>query len=551
LITPGTGRAALLACVSLLLGACGGGSGNGGGMKTVAVSGTVSYELVPTNAGCNGLNFNAIEVRPIRGATVQLIDAASGTEIARTTSSAVGTFSIPGIQRNIMVQLRVRAELKDSGVPGWDVEVRDNFIAGASDFDNPAPPSLSTRALYTLNSASFDTGTRDVQRNLTATTGWDGASYSGPRAAAPFALLDTAYTSMQFIRGFDASADFAPLDMFWSVNNTPGNGRFDITAGEIGTSGYLQRIDSLLVLGDAAIDTDEFDGHVVAHEWGHYFEDVLARSNSEGGAHFLGESLDASIVYRVEGPSFGRRRWFNEVSVATLIWDLWDTADDGVDNGSLGFRPIYDTMVGPHAMSDSFATLFSFATELRASLNAQDAALLDALLNREEVVTGADLDIWATNETNDAGVAQDVFPLYVPYTADGSLINVCVNNQLDGFARHGNNVGENRYLRITVPVDDEYDVNVVTTTATPPSADPDDRDYSDPDIVIYHGSVPEEIARAETDVVQNMEPTFRTPMLLATETYLAFVEEWRFHDVFASTTFPQRICFDVSLTPTP
>lgn len=582
MITPGTGRAALLACVSLLLGACGG-SGNGGGMKTVAVSGTVSYEFVPTNAACSGLNFNAIEVRPIRGATVQLIDAASGTEIARTTSSAVGAFSIPGIQRNIMVQLRVRAELKDSNVPGWDVEVRDNFIAGASDFDNPAPPSLSTRALYTLNSASFDTGTSNVQQDLTATTGWDGASYSGPRAAAPFALLDTAYTSMQFVRGFDASANFAPLDMFWSVNNTPGSGEFDITAGEIGTSGYLQQVDSLLVLGDAAIDTDEFDGHVVAHEWGHYFEDVLARSNSEGGAHILGESLDASIafsegfagalasmiqndplycdtfvpgtqfgdVFRVEGNSFGRRGWFNEVSVATLIWDLWDTADDGVDTGSLGFGPLYDTMVGPHAMSDSFATLFSFATELRASLNAQDAALLDALLNREEVVTGADLDIWATNETNNAGVAQDVSPLYVPYTADGSVINVCVNNQLDGFARHGNNVGENRYLRITVPVDDEYDVNVVTTTATPPSADPDDRDYSDPDIFIYHGSVPDVIARADTDTVQNMEPTFRTPTLLTTETYLAFVEEWRFHDVLASTTFPQRICFDVSLTPTP
>jgi len=552
-------------------------------MKTVVVSGTVSYEFVPTNAVCSGLNFNAIEVRPIRGATVQLIDAASGTEIARTVSSAGGTFSISGIQRNIMVQLRVRAELKDSNVPGWDVEVRDNYIDGASDFDSPAPPPLSTRALYALNGASFDTGTSNVQRNLTATTGWDGTSYSGPRAAAPFALLDTAYASMQFVRGFDAGVDFAPLDMFWSVNNTPGNGQFDITAGEIGTSGYIPRVDSLLVLGDAAIDTDEFDGHVVAHEWSHYFEDVLARSNSEGGSHFLGESLDASIAFSegfaealasmiqnepincdtfvpgtsggggftVEGNSFGQRGWYNEVSVATLIWDLWDTSDDGIDNGSLGFGPIYDTMVGPHAMSDSFATLFSFATELRASLSVQDAALLDALLNREGVVTGADLDIWATNETNDAGVAQDVFPLYVPYTADGSVTNVCVNNQLDGFARHGNNVGENRYLRITVPFDDEYDVNVVTTTATPPSADPDDRDYSDPDIFIYHGSVPEEIARAETDTVQNMEPTFRTPMLLATETYLAFVEEWRFHDVFASTAFPQRICFDVSLTPTP
>ena len=572
----------MLTCVSLLMAACGGG-GDSGTTKTVVVSGTVSYEYVPTNAGCRGLNFNGIEVRPIRGATVQLLDAASGTEIARTTSSTAGAFSIPGIQRNVMVQLRVRAELKDTNVPGWDVEVRDNFIAGASDLDNPPPPSLSTRALYTLNSASFDTGTRDVQRNLTATTGWDGASYSGPRAAAPFALLDTAYTSMGFIRGYDANASFAPLDMYWSVNNTSGSGQFDISAGEIGTSGYLQRVDALLVLGDAAIDTDEFDGHVVAHEWGHYFEDVLSRSNSEGGAHFLGESLDASIAFSegfaealasmiqndpincdtsvpgtsggggftVEGNSFGQRGWYNEVSVATLIWDLWDTTDDGVDNGSLGFRPIYDTMVGPHAMSDAFATLFSFATELRASLNAQDAALLDVLLDREQVIMGADLDSWATNETNDAGVAQDVFPLYIPYTADGSVTNVCVNNQLDGFARHGNNVGEDRYLRITVPVDDEYDVSVVTTTPTPPSADPDDRDYSDPDIIIYHGSVPAELARQETDDVENREPTFRTPMLLAGETYLAAVEEWRFHDNIASTTFPQRICFDVSLTPTP
>ena len=582
--TPGTGRATLLTCAFLLLSACGGGaSGDRVGENTVVVSGTVNYEFVPTNAGCSGLNFDAIEVRPIRGATVQLIDAATGTEIARSTSSATGTFSIPGIQPNITVQLRVRAELKDSSLPGWDVEVRDNFIAGASDLDDPAPPSLSTRALYALNSASFDTASGDVQHNLTATTGWDGTRYSGPRAAAPFALLDTAYTSMQFIRGFDANANFAPLDMFWSVNNTRGNGRFDITAGEIGTSGYLQSDDALLVLGDATIDTDEFDGHVIAHEWGHYFEDVLARSNSEGGAHFLGESLDAAVAFSegfaealasmiqnepincdtlvpgtsggsgftVEGNSFGRRGWFNEVSVATLIWDLWDTGDDGIDNGSLGFRPIYDTMVGPHAMSDSFATLFSFATELRASLDAQDAALLDALLNREEVVAGADLDIWAASEANDAGVAQDVFPLYLPYTADGTVINLCVNNQLDGFARHGNNVGENRYLRITVPIDDEYDVNVVTTTATPPSADPDDRDYSDPDIVIFRGSVPEEIARAGTDVAQNMEPTFRTPMLLATETYVAFVEEWRFQDALASTSFPQRICFDVSLTPTP
>ncbi len=56
-------------------------------------------------------------------------------------------------------------------------------------------------------------------------------------------------------------------------------------------------IDSMVILGDAGVDTDEFDAHVIAHEWAHYFEDVMSRSNSEGGAHLLGESLDASLAF--------------------------------------------------------------------------------------------------------------------------------------------------------------------------------------------------------------------------------------------------------------
>jgi hypothetical protein len=131
------------------------------------------------------------------------------------------------------------------------------------------------------------------------------------------------------------------------------------------------------------------------------------------------------------------------------------------------------------------------------------------------------------------------------------VINVCVNNEIDGFARHGNNVGSNRYLRITVPADDEYDVSVVTTTPITPTAEPDDFDYSDPDIVIIRGSGPEVVAAGTTDDLQNAEPVFRTPVLFAGEIYIAFLEEWRYHDRLASTTFPQRVCFDVSLTPTP
>mgnify|MGYP001813525414 FL=1 len=576
-------RGSILAVASLALAACGGGSSGSGNDATVTVSGVVSYEFVPPRAACQGLDFNAVEVRPIRGATVQLLDAASGTEIARTVSSSTGGYSLAGIPRGASVRVRVRAELKDPNLPGWDVEVRDNVIPGASDADDPPPPSLGTRALYALDGAAFETNRDNLARNLVATTGWDGASYSGPRAAAPFAILDMAYGAMQFVRSVDPGADFAPLDMFWSVNNTISRTDFDITAGLLPTSAYSRQLDSLFILGDTGVDTDEFDEHIVTHEWVHYFEDVLSRSDSEGGPHFLGESLDAALAFSegfaeafasmildepvncdsgppgtaagsgftVEGNSFGMPGWFNEVSVATLIWDLWDAADDGVDTGTIGLQPIYDTMVGPHRTGDAFATLFSFATGLRGMLDAEGAALLDALLAREQVVAGAALDSWASDETNDAGVSLDALPLYVPYTADGSVLNVCVNNELDGFARHGNNVGSNRYLRITVPTDDEYDVSVVTTTPIMPTADPDDFDYSDPDIYIIRGSGPENVAAGTTDVVPNAEPVFRTPPLRAAETYIAFLEEWRYQDRLAATTFPPRVCFDVSLTPTP
>ena len=79
-------RQILLSILTLLLGACGGGEGGGrgGGFNEpapgtpVTVSGTLSYEFVPPNLNCAGLNFSAIEVRPIRGATVVLLNGTGG-----------------------------------------------------------------------------------------------------------------------------------------------------------------------------------------------------------------------------------------------------------------------------------------------------------------------------------------------------------------------------------------------------------------------------------------------------------------------------------------
>ena len=175
--------AVVLAAVTPLLGACGGSGGGGSSPppppppppppSAVTVSGIVSYEFVPPNPVCQGLDFNSIMTRPIRGATVELLNSSSAV-LATTTSGDTGAYSFTGVATNTMVSVRVRAELKRQGTPNWDVEVRDNVI----DPNDPNPPVLGARPLYSIVGSTFDTGTSNVSRNLTATTGWDAASNS-------------------------------------------------------------------------------------------------------------------------------------------------------------------------------------------------------------------------------------------------------------------------------------------------------------------------------------------------------------------------------------
>jgi len=546
----------------------------------VSVSGKVRYEFVPPNANCNGLNFGATETRPIRAATVQLIDDASGNVLDSTVAADNGDYAFGNVAANLDVRLRVRAELKRTGSPSWDVEVRDNV-------DTSLPiqnrPPLGSRPLYVVDSATFNTGNGDVSRDLTATTGWGGSSYTGPRAAAPFAILDAIYAGMQLVLTGDPGANFGPMDAFWSVNNTltsPTN----IDAGELATSFYRGDIDSLFLLGDAGTDTEEFDDHVSVHEWGHYFEDVFSRSDSIGGPHAGGQSLDARLAFGegwatalaamalddpqycdtgaagtssgfgidTENYDFGPQGWFNEMSVATLLYDLWDTAVDGTDADSIGFGPIFDTMAGPQSNTEAFTTLFSFAAELRPMLNATQRAFVDSQLARENIETTG-IDIWGSSQ--DAILTlpnqeRDVLPLYTTLPTDGTVINICANSDYDS-RRDGNKLAEYRYLRFTTTSASSYTVTITTTTPTPPTNDPpptppdEIRDQSDPDMFIYRSG---QLVAFGNGPDANSE-VFMTPLLQA-DSYVADLQEWRYEDEDgASSDFPEQICFDVSMSP--
>jgi len=536
---------------------------------SVSISGKVQYEFVPPlvqGGGCT-LNFNSTQTRPIRAATVQLIDDATGNVLDAMVAADNGDYAFGNVQGNLDVRVRVRAELKRSGAPSWDVEVRDNVDT------SPNPPPLASRPLYAYEE-TFNSGGADLVRNITATTGWDGSAYTGTRAAAPFAVLDAIYSGMLLVLTADASANFGPLDAFWSVNNTllsPTN----IDTGELSSSFYRGDIDSLFLLGDAATDTEEFDDHVSVHEWGHYFEDVFSRSDSIGGRHLIGESIDARLAFsegwatalaamaldeptycdtnavtgfnlNTETDNSGPQGWFNEMSVATFIYDLFDTNVDGTDGGSIGFAPIFNAMTGPQTSTNAFTTLFSFATELRAQLGPTDLPFFDSQLIRENIDVTA-LDIWGSSQSNIAtspNQARDVLPLYTTLPTNGDVINICSNSDYDS-GRDGNKLAEYRYLRFTTTAPQRFTVTMTATTPTPVTADTDDRDQSDPDIYIFRRG---QVVAAGVSSAENTEVF--TTATLAAGTYVADPREFRFSDEDgAPINYPEQICFDISMTP--
>jgi hypothetical protein len=578
----------------LSLAACGGsgggnkgGGGNppGGGQTAVTVSGIVSYEFVPPNLNCSGLNFGGTITRPIRGATVQLMDDVSKTEITRTVSDAAGGYSFANIPADTMVYVQVLAEVKrlGQGLPSWDVEVRDNVDTSAT------PPPLGSRPLYALTGAAFDTGTFDVTENLLAATGWVANSYSEPRAAAPFSILDAIYSAMQFIISVDQTANFPALDAFWSVNNTSDIDG-DINAGELGGAFYFNN--QLFLTGDALYRTTEFDDHIVVHEWAHYFEDNFSRSDSPGGTHFLGDQLDSRLAFgegwatalaamalsdpvycstgtpgTMDGFELNAeggfayspyRGWYDEVSVLRFLYDIWDETNEDLDTGSIGFQPIYDVMTGPQITTEAWVNVFTFATFLKAIVNQTGDDLIDSQLN-EEGIDASVLNIWGDGETNQAGASVDVLPIYIDMTANDTVENICSNSQFDtDVEKDGNKLSEFRYIRLAVPADGEYHVTITATTVIVPDDPMNDRDQSDPDMYIYRDGV---LVADLTSGGENLETTippnppppgqFFGPLSLVAGTYVADLRDWRYVDPERPATYPPIVCFDVRFTPTP
>lgn len=510
---------------------------------TVTVSGTATYDRVPFNPGTHGLDYNAIVVRPIRGATVQLLDAGAASVLATATSTAAGGYSFSSVPAQTQVQVRVRAELAQTGAPSWDFKVVDNTNGGA---------------LYVLDSGVFNTGTVDVVRPVMhAASGWGGSSYTATRAAAPFAILDSVFAAMQKVLSADGFADFSPLLLNWSLNNRPVDG--NLAAGQIGTSFYSSG--NIYVLGDDDTDTDEYDGHVLIHEFGHYLEDAFSRLDSLGGSHGSGDRLDPRVAYsegfsnawsgivtddpfyrdssgsqqasgfsiNVEAnpPSDKFAGWFSEDSVQSLIFDLYDSAGAGDSDGdtvTLGFGPIYDALINEQRGTTAFSTIFPLLTALKAN-NGTQASAINALAGARGV-NGT--DDFAVGESNSSDATMgDVLPLFAPVTVPSTTSGVCTLKAYGEF----NKLSNRRFLTFTLPSDRIVSVRV------------DSSPGRDPDLVVRRGGAQQAIAEDNsssngTQVLNNVPLTAGTYVL---EVYDAL-------NVDFNDNTGGRVCFTVSLS---
>lgn len=453
----------------------------------VTISGSVTFDRVPNDVSTNALNYNAIRQDPIRGAVVEAVNAANAV-IDTDISDASGAYSVT-VPSNTSVRIRVRAQLMQTTGATWNVQVLDNT-------SNDAP--------YFLTGSLTSSGASASTRNLNAPSGWDGVQYSSPRAAGPFAILDTIFESLTAFEAVDGAIAFTPLQVFWSVDNNPSSG--DEDDGDIGTSFFTVRGNQpmIFILGAANNDTDEYDAHVVAHEFGHYVEATLSRSDSIGGSHNLVQRLDARLafsegfgnalsgivlndpIYRDslgasqasgfsinnESNNFSVQGWFAEGSTGSIIFDIGDANDDGPDTISGGLGPIYTALTSAeYTNSPDATTIFLFIDALRNTTSVDDAALTAIVSNQQISGTGTQ----GIGETNDGGIP-DTLPVYKQASVGGPAVQVCSSDNEGDF----NNLGNRDYVRFSLASTQAVTLRLVRTIG--PSG-------SDPDMVLFERGV--------------------------------------------------------------
>ena len=440
-------------------------------LNAVDISGTIQYERIQPlhSGGSTQLDTNNISTETAKQIIVKAIDD-SGQIVASTSTDDTGTYKLTDLPSNINIKIRAYAQMfKDSG---WDVKVIDNTNGDAQ---------------YIIEGDFVSTGVQNQRRNLLAK--------ASTKSSPPFAILDSIYLAMKKVLLADSSVVFPLLKMNWSVNNV-----------ETGT--YYDGDNNIMLQGDQQGDSDEYDDHIMIHEWGHYFEAKFSRADSIGGNHGTGEHLDIRLAF---GEGFGNALsamvtddpiyydtmsnsgwnmnmetatqdtpgWFSEASTQRILYDLYDNNDDGTDTLSLGFKPIYNVLIGKQKRTEAFTSLFSFITALKNE-NSSNSGQIDAIVANENIATID--DIYGENRFHN--LEETSFPIYQELTVNRTLDEVCTTNTYS----INNKLNNHKFVRFSINNSKSYPIRVEQNNGS----------TSDPEFVLYKTSPFEQVSLNES-----------------------------------------------------
>ena len=387
------------------------------------LSGRAFYEKVEADG--DGLRLARPVMVPIRGARVDVVNRQTGALVSVAETDDRGWFrtAVPiGQDSSVRVLSRSRSS---------ELVVADNTNGSGVFFVDQDLDSGRTPVLIASDQS---------------------------RVSGAFNILDVIRRGNLFLAAMDPTLPLPEVTLFWSPNNTTEIG--NVADGHIGGTFFNVADNTAFVLGDRSVDSDEFDDAVILHEYAHLLAARFSGDDSPGGQHLIGDVLDPRVAWsegwanffsaavRNQGvylDSFGqdgagvlefdledntpagdRPGYWSEFSVHSILWDLYDDAEDPGDTVTVPFRTLWGAFTG--LRNDSFVYLPTFLDRLAAA-DAGNVSLLEQIVRLRSVdfLSAADPSV------------SNPFPRIVPGTGT-------VAGEVDSLSRHRGNLATSAHL---------------------------------------------------------------------------------------------------------
>jgi hypothetical protein len=332
--------------------------------------GTILYEKIP--AGRNGLELENRVRTPAAGVKVEIVASPARTVLGSGFTDEKGGYSIP-------VRLARQADV---------------YVRALAQTENAPVVRVGDRAEFSIVTEPFAAGrTRTVQRDLLAT--------DSSRVAGAFNIAATIHRANALVRSARPDVALPRVEIRWDTTY-------------MGGTFFREHEAVAFINGRRGRDSDEYDDHVIAHEYGHFLMASFSRESSPGGSHGFGERLDPRLAWS-EGwgnffgaattgsahyidtgaargrqvvlvsmdleddvPTGDRPGIWSEHSVAGVLWDWFDDGAEAQDSVALGFVPLWNAFAELGKQPDvyllRFANVLAAATKQNRLLGAGLAA---------------------------------------------------------------------------------------------------------------------------------------------------------------------------------